>query len=202
MNLFTQLECDVITGNATIGETSDPFALTEKPTMTKTIHCFEAAGLGKAPFRYIGEQFQDIRYGNTRVIGNIGGCTLETKPGGTCDYCGTYIVNMFTIESADGNRFKVGCDCVLKTGDAGLIRKVDAAVKKNRKAREIARKRAQAQDDRELCETYQIGLLASKPHPHPSMARDGKTLADWAQWMLEAKNYATLAKVIRAEMKK
>ena len=77
-------------------------------TETTSIHPFEAAGLGKAPFRYVGTAVQEIGVDGRRVLGHVGGATVTTKPGGTCAYCGTYIVNMFDIESADGNRFTAG----------------------------------------------------------------------------------------------
>lgn len=165
-------------------------------TVETSIHCFEKAGLGKAPFRYVGEEYQDIRYGS-RVIGSIGGCAVETKPGGTCAYCSTYIVNMFVVESSDGNRFHVGCECIKKTGDAGLVRKVEAAVKKMNRERREAKKKLEAEVDRQLCETAQIGLLSDKPHPHPFRAANGETLADWARFMIEHKNWKSLARVIR-----
>lgn len=165
------------------------------------VHCFEKAGLGKAPFRYIGIEDQNISHGQ-RIIGSVGGVQIETKPGGTCAYCGTYIVNMFNVESADGNRFHVGCECIKKTGDEGLIRRVEAEVKKMEKARREAKKKAKLAAERELCETAQIGLLASKPHPHPYRAAQGETLYDWARWMKEMKNYTTLAAAIRREMGK
>jgi len=52
--------------------------------------------------------------------------------------------------------------------------------------------------EKELCETYQIGLMSTEPHPTPNRAANGETLADWARWMKMMKNYATLAKAIRA----
>jgi hypothetical protein len=48
-------------------------------------------------------------------------------------------MNVYTIRAADGYTFKVGCDCVAKTGDAGLIREI--------KARQAAR-RAEAKAER------------------------------------------------------
>ena len=47
---------------------------------------------------------------------------------------GTAIANVFWIKSACGNRFKVGCDCVEKTGDAGLKRVINAKVAEHRTA--------------------------------------------------------------------
>lgn len=70
-------------------------------------HPFEKAGLGKAPFSC------------THVTENVwenGDGT--TKAGGVCDYCGTGIRWEFWIKGsiAGARQFKVGCDCVAKTG--------------------------------------------------------------------------------------
>jgi len=96
-----------------------------------TLHRFEAAGLGKAPFRFVDFQV----------------CKWQACPGApvvagsSCDYCGQAIMLVFQILSADGRRFKVGCDCVAKVGDAGLMN----AVKRARAAhsRELSHARAE-----------------------------------------------------------
>jgi hypothetical protein len=75
-------------------------------------HCFERAGLGRAPFRVTG--FTTMKY--------CAAPGAPILPGGTCDYCGTAIMYACEITSSDGKTFKVGCDCVNRTGDEGLIR--------------------------------------------------------------------------------
>lgn len=68
-------------------------------------HPFEKAKLGAAPFvcTHVTE--------NAFVMPEGG-----TKAGGCCDYCGTGIRWEFWIRGADKRVFKVGCDCVAKTG--------------------------------------------------------------------------------------
>lgn len=84
---------------------------TDDPKKVGT-HVFEAAGLGKAPFRCVG--VVEVTYQ---------ACPgAPIQPGGSCDYCGTGISIHCKIKSADGKEFKVGSDCVRKTGDAGLLR--------------------------------------------------------------------------------
>lgn len=81
------------------------------------MHRFEIAGLGKAPFRCIGfyvSKFQAIP----------GDPNCPIQPGSSCDYCSNAIMNVYQIRGADGREFKVGCDCVAKTGDAGLRRQI------------------------------------------------------------------------------
>lgn len=70
-------------------------------------HPFEKAGFGKAPFSC------------THVSENVFALPDGTsKAGGCCDYCGTGIRWEFWIKSstAGARQFKVGCDCVVKTG--------------------------------------------------------------------------------------
>lgn len=80
-------------------------------TTTKAIHKFEAAGLGVAPFRCVAVRQNLFPLGDG-----------TSKPGGTCDFCSNGIMWEFVIKGADGRTFKVGSDCVAKTGDAGMIR--------------------------------------------------------------------------------
>ena len=170
-------------------------------TAQTTMHCFEAAGLGKAPFRYLGMEYQEISYGQ-RVIGSAGGIQVTTKPGSTCDFCGTYIVNIFNVGSSDGKKFKVGCECIRKTDDSGLIRAVDADVKKMEREKRKVKKEAKVQKDKAICETLLStpairAKLSEQKHPSPYFASEGKTLLDWAKWMMENRNFASLAGTLR-----
>lgn len=137
--------------------------------MTNTIHKFEAAGLGKAPFKFVGAE--------TKTYQACPGAPIQ--PGGSCDYCGTAITIHCHVVSADGKRFKVGSDCIAKVGDAGLKRAVDQVKKAAKKAREQARiaEGAGMLWDPELREK-----LEAQPHPN---GFKGKTLLDWANWMLD-----------------
>ena len=71
------------------------------------IHPFEKSGLGKAPF--------SCTHVTENVFENGDG---TSKAGGCCDYCGTGIRWEFWIKGsiAGARQFKVGCDCVAKTG--------------------------------------------------------------------------------------
>jgi hypothetical protein len=152
-------------------------------TTTNTIHPFEAAGLGLAPFRYVGMVQQNVS-GGLRSLGTSGGVEFFTKPGGTCAYCGTYIVQMFNIRSADGKEFHVGCDCVRKTGDNNLIRIIEQDEKAARKATKLARENARIAAAVAKLPAVQ-GTLAAEPHPTEAAANRGRTLLDWVRWMLE-----------------
>lgn len=80
-----------------------------------TIHCFEQNGLGQAPFTYL-------------YCVDTGRCSA------TCQHCGTGIRYKFFIRSADNQTFYVGSDCVMRSGDGGLINLVKR--EKNRMAKE------------------------------------------------------------------
>lgn len=137
--------------------------------MTDTIHVFERAGLGKAPFRFVRME--------ERVHVSPDG---HARAGASCDYCTTCIRFCCIIRSADGNEFKVGSDCVLKTGDAGLRRKLSDA----QRAHERDLKRAR---DIRLAERVgrcaailysRPALFTDRPHSHHYFASLGKTLRD------------------------
>jgi hypothetical protein len=94
------------------------------------VHCFERADLGKAPFKVIGyskEVYQAVP----------GDPNCPVQPGSCCDYCNNGIMHVYRIMGADGRVFKVGCDCVARTGDTAL----DAEARRERRAweREQAR---------------------------------------------------------------
>lgn len=133
-------------------------------------HIFEAAGLGRAPFRVVGHD---------RLVcaAAAGG---PARPGGSCDYCGTAIVDAYLISSADGARFKVGSDCVEKTGDRGMRLAV------RRLARERDATRADERIEAARARIQEVaGTLRSQPHPRAWAAARGLTRLDWAEWMLE-----------------
>jgi len=169
------------------------------------VHIFEAAGLGKAPFKFVGMIEQDMAYGQAilnREEHQKTGVMMTTKPGGSCDFCGTYIVNMFRIKSADGKSFKVGCECVRKTGDAGLKKAVNKII--NERNRVAAEKRSKAKLEAALAALPKVSeKLAAKPHPDPYWATQGQTLLDKVNWFLAHAGMTgklKVAKIILAEL--
>lgn len=144
-------------------------------TTTQTVHAFELAGLGKAPFRFLGlsrEVYQAIP----------GDPECPIQPGASCDFCGQAIYNVCRILSADGRTFKVGCDCVAKTGDKGLRKVVDAATRKVAADKRAAKAAVVAEAlEAALADDAVRAQLATAPHPR---GFEGKTLLDWADWMM------------------
>ena len=144
-------------------------------------HRFEKAGLGKAPFRVVGceEKRGPIDMGGGLTVGAPG------QPMGTCDFCGTGIVDCFSIESADHRRFVVGNVCVNKTGDAGLIRVVKSEVARLRTEARHRREAIQIQRLRDLMQdTATRDWLDGQRHPRTDSAFFAdQTRLDWAEWM-------------------
>jgi hypothetical protein len=92
--------------------------------------------LGRAPFRV--EGFQEL------VYQACPGAPVQAA--GSCDHCGTCIRWACIIQDADRKTFKVGTDCVLKTGAEGLIEAVKAAKKERRRAQAAVRRAALAEE--------------------------------------------------------
>lgn len=169
-------------------------------TTTGPVHIFEKAGLGKAPFRLVGVETSADRAALNAHRAANGQCYTTNLCGGTCDYCGQAIFNVFRIESADGKDFKVGCDCVRKTGDAGLTRVIDDQVRKIERDKRRAAKVRRLEAAKAYCEerlaTF-AGTLASLPHPNDYRARSGETLLDYARFMASGGYYESLAAILR-----
>ena len=102
--------------------TANATATTDAPEIR--MHAWEEAGLGQAPFEF------------AYVTQNAGSRA-------SCDYCGTAITYEFWINSHDGRRFKVGCDCVAKVEhDNNLLDDVQRAQARLQAAQREARKAA------------------------------------------------------------
>ena len=113
-------------------------------------HVFEKAELGKAPFKFVSYEY--------KVYQACQGAPIQV--GGSCDYCGTGIKHFHWITSADGNRFKVGSECVNKTGDNKLVsetkegvRRVKAQIKRQK------REEKRLEGQRNWCEKHGYGRV-------------------------------------------
>jgi hypothetical protein len=164
----------------------------------KRVHFFELAGLGVAPYRYDGCTTNIFR----------SGCGTVSKPGGACDYCGTAITFEFWLVSADGRKFKVGSDCILKHDDSRATRvAVETEVQRREREKRNAAKEAKRQRDVAVVAAAKALLPAVadtlRAMPHPRATENsffaGKTKLDWAEWMLANAGLSgslTVAKVI------
>lgn len=115
--------------------------------MERPIHVFEKSGLGRAPFYCVGLvslPSPSLAANNPTAYNNA----LRDLPRGlslgSCAYCGTALMHNFIIKSSDDRRFVVGCDCVSRTGDAGLAKevkrvRVEQALAKRTASRSLAK---------------------------------------------------------------
>lgn len=133
-------------------------------TKSDTVHIFQAAGLGVGPFK----------------LNHVSG------EGGNCQYCNTSIVWRFYLNGIDGSTFYVGSDCVMKTGDAGLMKIVDAEVKRRMaEARKVREDAKLATLKESMKDASVLEKLAKLPHPNAYYARNGRTLASYATWIMK-----------------
>ena len=167
----------------------------EDGTMEHELHKFEKAGLGKAPFRVVGheEKRGPIDMGNGLTVGAPG------QPMGTCDFCGTGIVDCFRIASSDGKTFVVGSVCVHKTGDAGLIKRDQTEINRKRTAQRHAREAEKIVALKaKLADPVIRESLSDAPHPLWFRQAKGDTLLDWAEWMIAHSGNSGKMAVLRA----
>lgn len=147
-----------------------------------TMHKFEASGLGPAPYVFIGLESAADR-GAIQSERAASGQIYTTNYATSCDYCGTGIQNAYWLQASDGRKFKVGCECIRKSGDAGLARVVDAEEKAKRHAKSVANRTAKMQREQRLLAKFRDGGAASlKTLPHPK-GREG-TAYDYCEWCL------------------
>ena len=148
------------------------------------IHPYEKAGLGKAPFRYIGM--------TEKVYVACPGATPQ--PGGTCDYCGNGIRYVFRVQSADGKTFGVGCECIHKVDRACLVNQTqfERDLREHKKKQARLQRQAKVKKEEERIEAAFAFLdgnqalqakLKAIPHPVPFRREKGETLADHVAWM-------------------
>lgn len=173
------------------------------------IHPWEAAGLGKAPFRWLG---CEVKVGPIRIA-NADGTTTEIgaqgQPMGSCAYCFQGIAECHAIKSADGKVFTVGCDCVRRVyatdADFGLadrvLAKVENASKKLRNEKARARHAAKAAtSETELAELLADetvrGKLAARPSAQAWKAEQGATELDDVEWLAPKCGHAGRVKLI------
>jgi hypothetical protein len=102
------------------------------------VHPWERAGLGTAPFRVVGFRVDVYQ-----------ACTgAPVQPAGACDVCGAGLKYVYLVAGSGRSdaAFRVGCDCVARTGDTELEQAARRArrAEADREYREAARGRAEA----------------------------------------------------------
>lgn len=141
-------------------------------TPATTVHKFELAGLGRAPFRFVRVE--------RRVYQACPDAPIQ--PGGSCAFCGEGLIECYVIRSSDAREFIVGCVCVYKTDDRGLIDLVKRAANKAKCEAKHARDAARIEACRRMLDNDAVwSALEALPHPRGFA---GASLATWCTWML------------------
>lgn len=167
----------------------------EEKTGGDTRHAFDH--IGPAPYRYLGYE--------AKTYQACPGAPVQV--GGSCDHCGTGIIDTFYFVAADGTKFHVGSSCVQKAGDKGLYSQIQSTVnqiKRERKA-EADKKRIAAAWVLIDCEEDGSASpirrrLEAQAHPMGFTDRQtgaALTLADWADWMMAHSGTSGRIKVAR-----
>tara|TARA_Y100000310_G_scaffold242237_1_gene246377 strand:- start:79 stop:708 length:630 start_codon:yes stop_codon:yes gene_type:complete len=163
----------------------------------KAVHRFEAAGLGKAPFRYVGvEERRAVAVQTADGFTVSGGA--PGQPTGTCDFCGTGIAQCCVVRSADGREFIVGNSCIEKVGDLGL--KQAAAKDLNKMKRDLrhASEAKRIENAKVLMADPKIqAALKAEAHPNEWRASKGETKFDSFEWMMKNAGNAGMIRIAR-----
>ena len=141
------------------------------------MHVFERAGLGKAPFKLV----------------HVYECVFKpfpdapARPGRGCSFCGTGIMTAYELKSADGKYFVVGCNCVEKTGDTGLIK----AYKTHPEHRALLRQKAALKDAANIAEWKRVTTDPESMEKLSSVVRESEYRGKepWLTFALRAWDY-------------
>jgi hypothetical protein len=162
-----------------------------------TIHMFEKAGLGRAPYTFIGceKRIGPLALPSGVSIGGFG------QPLGCCQFCATGIIYLFWLESADKKKFYVGSDCILKSGDKGLESIIAPILAEHQREVREARETYLVQKwERTLAEAPDDGLWNKAypgPHPYFYHARSGRTAGDFWRYKYQRSHGSTKASIAR-----
>ncbi len=139
-------------------------------------HPFERAGLGIAPFQFVGMSESFIRHPDG-----------TTQAGSSCQYCSTGIRYLFHIKSADGRTFYVGSDCVEKTCKPGgpIVTAVQKAARAAKKIADAAKLKERIVVTRAILDANPA-LLTDRGHPNEWRARCGDTARDYVEFLLRS----------------
>ena len=149
------------------------------------LHPFEACGLGKAPYTYVGHE--------AKVFHAAPGA--PGQPGGSCQYCFTAIVDHYYLRSADGQVFHVGSECIKKASRPGdrVLSDVEKAARAVKRERDATRLRARLDVIYARLDA-DPAFLTDQPHPKNA----SKTMRDWAEWMFAHSGAAGALRTVKA----
>jgi len=123
--------------------------------MNEMTHIFTESGLGLAPFKFVGVYeipSPSLAEANVTAYNNALAAMPHGYGIGACNHCGTPIKYNFLIESSDGVKSAVGCECIKKSNDSGLISKAKAHEKKRAQAKRDEKRAAKMKAQQEKAE--------------------------------------------------
>jgi len=143
------------------------------------LHIWQRAGLGIAPFRFIG--FSQKTY--------VACHGAPVQPGACCAYCGQGIINCCEVKDSTGRRFVVGIDCIERVGEAGILKMVKTSAEYRAHQAELRNKKAEAVTQAiSALLIEQADTLRSIPHPNgfrDRATRELLTAHDYLAWMFQ-----------------
>lgn len=171
---------------------------------TTATHPFQKAGLGLAPFKFVG---YEERRGPMPLGDGISMIGSPGQPMGTCDYCGTGIAGCYMVKSADGKHFIVGCDCVQKLSKASNAKQDPAIAAILRAANDIKTKKRHEREKAQIAELTEFcmahsDVLAGMSHTSKYWAEQGQTALDELNWFLKNAGTAGSIKMLKASKKR
>lgn len=155
------------------------------------VHAWELAGLGKPPYKFVSWSYRVFR-----------ACPdAPAQAGATCQFCGHAIMNCCEIKSADGKEFIVGCDCVERIGEKGIVEQFKTSPEYRKHQEKVRREKAVYAGDRvrQLLNDNRAKFV-SLPHPYGFYNRKtGLPLnfLDYCEWMLEHSGDSGIVKLAR-----
>lgn len=111
-------------------------------TTATPVHPFARFGAG--PYSFVSLETTEDRESKNAAAERSGLPFTTNMCGGSCDLCGTAIWNVYTFATADGRKFKVGCECATKAGEGHLVRE-GKQVRRESQRVEARRERAETE---------------------------------------------------------
>jgi hypothetical protein len=173
---------------------------TVTPAAEKPAHPFACFGPG--PYRLLGVETTEDREMLNADLKGKGLPYTENMCGGTCDYCGQAIWDVWRFRCSNGDTFKVGCDCALKAFEhAPKAMKVIEA-----EARKVETRKRHVREERTLAEAKawieaNAAALSALPHPAEFRAARGETMLDSLTWHMDHAGTAGKIKAYKAAKK-
>jgi hypothetical protein len=142
--------------------------------------------IGEGPYKVVG--FMSIKTSTTQGTKVVGDTSLTRHPqwkggAGTCQHCGTAIMNIVVIRNGSGDLHGVGTSCALKSDlppkEVSLIQLRVRKESKQKRKDLIARKREAIQ----FAVKNKEEEINALPHPHPYYAEQGKTYLNYLDYV-------------------